>query len=390
MDRAPAILRIDMGAARGPAASLEPLGRYADLAGVGMASMIVAEEVGSGCDPLGRENKLVVAADLPAGLAPGSGRMSIGCKSPLTGGIAVSHAVGPAAVALWRLGYAALIVEGQPDDGGLWKIVIDEGGVSFSIDNRYRKLGTFHTVARLERAHAGGAAYLTIGRAGEMRLFAASVVCHAGGRRPARHCGRRGAGAVMGSKRLKAIVVVDARAATSRGAGEAPQPPAGHDPGSPYRDACGIDDPALLARLARMQDDIGVDALEVAAAIGAAMKAGLARFGDGRAALRLLAEVGRGTPLGRILGSGARVTGDALGLEWDPVAGSDALVEGVEGRTEVVFGIRDEDLARPIRALVGIGQDRQLELPLGPPEPDPRGGARPPRAAHVDRSSLEN
>ena len=55
------------------------------------------------------------------------------------------------------------------------------------------------------------------------------------------------------------------------------------------------------------------------AAIGVAMEAGLAEFGDAQAAINLVKEVGKGTPLGRILGSGAAVTGKAYGVERVPV-----------------------------------------------------------------------
>ena len=55
------------------------------------------------------------------------------------------------------------------------------------------------------------------------------------------------------------------------------------------------------------------------------MEAGLLPFGDGEGALRLVEEVGKGTPLGRILGSGAEVTGKAFGVERVPVVKSQAL-----------------------------------------------------------------
>jgi len=55
------------------------------------------------------------------------------------------------------------------------------------------------------------------------------------------------------------------------------------------------------------------------AAIGVAMEAGLAEFGDAQAAINLVKEVGKGTPLGRILGSGAAATGKAYGVERVPV-----------------------------------------------------------------------
>ena len=93
--------------------------------------MIVADEVDPLCHPLSAANKLVFAPGLLAGTAAStSGRLSVGCKSPLTGGIKEANAGGQAGQALARLGYAAIIVEGQPAGDDLWKIVINKEGVS--------------------------------------------------------------------------------------------------------------------------------------------------------------------------------------------------------------------------------------------------------------------
>ncbi|MGB6012224.1 MAG: aldehyde ferredoxin oxidoreductase N-terminal domain-containing protein, partial [Desulfobacterales bacterium] len=79
------LLRIDMGMEGGPKAGEEPLGDYAGLAGRGMTSAIVAKEVPPLCHPLGKDNKLVIAPGLLSGShAAQSGRVSVGCKSPLT------------------------------------------------------------------------------------------------------------------------------------------------------------------------------------------------------------------------------------------------------------------------------------------------------------------
>jgi aldehyde:ferredoxin oxidoreductase len=82
---------------------------------------------------------------------------------------------------------------------------------------------------------------------------------------------------------------------------------------------CGIDDLDVIAQLDRMDDDFGLDTIEMGATIGVAMDAGLAKFGDGQAAIKLVQEVGDGTPLGRILGNGAAVTGQVFGVERVPV-----------------------------------------------------------------------
>jgi aldehyde:ferredoxin oxidoreductase len=82
---------------------------------------------------------------------------------------------------------------------------------------------------------------------------------------------------------------------------------------------CGIDDLDTIAMLDRMDDDFGLDTIEMGATIGVAMEAGLAKFGDREAAIRLVQEVGQGTPLGRILGNGAAVAGQVFGVERVPV-----------------------------------------------------------------------
>jgi aldehyde:ferredoxin oxidoreductase len=82
---------------------------------------------------------------------------------------------------------------------------------------------------------------------------------------------------------------------------------------------CGIDDLDAIAELDRLDDDFGLDTIEMGATIAVAMDAGLAQFGDAQAAIRLIKEVGQGTPLGRILGSGAAVTGKVFGVERVPV-----------------------------------------------------------------------
>ena len=88
---------------------------------------------------------------------------------------------------------------------------------------------------------------------------------------------------------------------------------------------CGIDDLEAIAFLDRLDDDFGVDTIEMGATIAVAMEAGLAQFGDAEAAIKLVKEVGQGTPLGRILGSGAAVTGKVFGVEHVPVVKGQAM-----------------------------------------------------------------
>jgi aldehyde:ferredoxin oxidoreductase len=88
---------------------------------------------------------------------------------------------------------------------------------------------------------------------------------------------------------------------------------------------CGIDDLDVIAQIDRLDDDFGVDTIELGATIAVAMEGGLAEFGDAEAAINLVKEVGKGTPLGRILGNGAAVTGQVFGVERVPVVKKQAM-----------------------------------------------------------------
>ena len=77
---------------------------------------------------------------------------------------------------------------------------------------------------------------------------------------------------------------------------------------------CGIDDLDITGELIRLCNDYGLDTIEAGVTIGVAMEAGLAEFGDGKKAIELMHEIGRGSPLGYILGNGAAVTARVFGV----------------------------------------------------------------------------
>ncbi len=81
---------------------------------------------------------------------------------------------------------------------------------------------------------------------------------------------------------------------------------------------CGIDDLDAIARFDRMCDDYGLDTIDTGCAMAVAMEGGLLAFGDTRGAERYLMEIGAGTPIGRILGSGTEVTGRIFGVSRIP------------------------------------------------------------------------
>ncbi len=204
------ILRIHMGPDADPVCTETPLGDYAGLGGRAMTSTVVSKEVPPMCHPLGSDNKLIIAPGLLSGtIAANSGRISVGCKSPLTGGIKEANAGGQGAQVLARLGYAAIIIEGKPKKDSLYKVVINKNGAGIFEDNSLRMLGNYDLVEKIRHEYQTAAACISIGPAGEMKLSAATVAITDTEFRPTRHAGRGGVGAVMGSKGVKVIVLDD-------------------------------------------------------------------------------------------------------------------------------------------------------------------------------------
>lgn len=81
---------------------------------------------------------------------------------------------------------------------------------------------------------------------------------------------------------------------------------------------CMIDDIDTIARINRACNDIGVDTMDVGAAIGVAMESAVLKLGDGEAALSLVHEIGKGTERGIMIGNGCKITGEKLGAKRIP------------------------------------------------------------------------
>jgi aldehyde:ferredoxin oxidoreductase len=88
---------------------------------------------------------------------------------------------------------------------------------------------------------------------------------------------------------------------------------------------CGIGDVDEVARINHLCNQVGVDTIETGAAIGVAMEAGVIRFGDAKGAKDLVQQIGQGTPLGRVLGSGVVITGRVLGVRRVPAIKGQAI-----------------------------------------------------------------
>ena len=138
-----------------------------------------------------------------------SGRISVGCKSPLTGGIKESNAGGQPSQMLGRLGYAAIVLEGKPADDTLYQVCINKDKVEIKADNSLKMLGNYALVDKMKAEYGDKVGCISIGPAGEMKMAAASIAFTDMELRPTRHAGRGGVGAVMGAKGVKVIVVDD-------------------------------------------------------------------------------------------------------------------------------------------------------------------------------------
>ncbi|MCS7112459.1 MAG: aldehyde ferredoxin oxidoreductase family protein [Nitrososphaerota archaeon] len=171
------------------------------LGGVGLASLMLFIEVDPRIDAFSPLNKLVFAVGpLTGTIVPGSSRAVVAARSPLTLGWGESHLGGFWGVELKKAGFDALLIEGKADTPTY--IYIDDGEIEFRDASRLWGLKTSESektiLSELEDPEVKVAC---IGPAGEKLVRYASIVS---GERVA---GRTGLGAVMGSKKLKAIAV---------------------------------------------------------------------------------------------------------------------------------------------------------------------------------------
>ena len=88
---------------------------------------------------------------------------------------------------------------------------------------------------------------------------------------------------------------------------------------------CGINDIDKIAQMDFIDDDTGLDTIETGVTIGVLMEAGVLKFGDADGTIALLKEVAQGTPMGRIIGSGAAVAGRVFGVDRVPVVKGQAM-----------------------------------------------------------------
>ncbi len=196
------ILRVDL--TNGKVWTDEPDERYyrTYIGGSGFIAHTLLTEVPKGANPLGVENRLVFALGPMTGHALiGGGRNSIGAKSPLTGGYGETEVGGFWGAELRKGGYDAIIIQGiSPKPVFLW---INDGQAELRDASNLWGLGILNTSNALQKELEGYSfRSAIIGQAGENLVRYASIhtdISHV--------AGRTGLGAVMGSKKLKAIAV---------------------------------------------------------------------------------------------------------------------------------------------------------------------------------------
>jgi aldehyde:ferredoxin oxidoreductase len=158
-------------------------------------------------DPLSPENPLIFSAGPFAGTNfSNANRLSVGCKSPLTGGIKEANSGGTFAFAMGQLEIAGFTLYGASKDWVVMRIT-KEGGISYDSAAPYLGKGTNETAALLFEKYGKKIAFALCGPVGEyLGLMAGISITDTDGR-PSRLAARGGVGAVMGSKKVKAIVI---------------------------------------------------------------------------------------------------------------------------------------------------------------------------------------
>lgn len=387
------------------------------LGGRTLSSRLVAREVVAACDPLGKHNKLFFCNGALSGTTVSSAnRVSIGGKSPLTGGIKESNAGGIVGTRMAQHNLRCICLENAPPKNSPWKIVMISKAKTGLVEGDFLAgKGVYEKSELLSDRFGKDAGCITIGPAAEKLLYASGIACSDPHGVCSRYAGRGGLGAVMASKRIIAIVIVNdgdkapilideasfkeesrhvvkllkenpvsslftkfgtaamvdicqslkvlptknfhhgtmehaerinaqtmydtikARGGDGR-TQHACMHPCAIQCSNVYPDPNGkllcspieyetmalmgsnlcLKNLDTIAEMNRIANDAGVDTLDCGAAIGVAMEAGLAEFGDDQAAIGLMQEIRDLTPLGRILGSGCKVAAQVLGVTHAP------------------------------------------------------------------------
>jgi aldehyde:ferredoxin oxidoreductase len=393
--------------------------KYKKLGGRGLTSTMVYDEVDPTCHPLGPNNKLVFSPGILTGTpAPSSSRLSVGGKSPLTGGIKESNAGSSFAPSLAKMNIKAIVIEGKPKEKGKYwmaHIFMEDGEpkVTFAPADEYAGRDLYEVYEEVYDEFGKRVHVAAVGTAGEFGYGNSGIAFNDMKREPNRYSGRGGLGAVMGSKGLKLMILEDKGAPGvqyadkdlfkegakkmrdalqehaitkpqgglnsygtavlinilneagglptrnfSEGRFEGAAKIAGEaifennkqrtgeevynhgcSPGCIIQCSntvydedgkeivscveyesdwalganCGIDDLDAIAKMVKLCNAYGLDTIETGDAVAVAMDSDILEFGDTDGAIDLVEQMGKGTPLGRILGGGTAFAAKAFG-----------------------------------------------------------------------------
>jgi aldehyde:ferredoxin oxidoreductase len=171
------------------------------IGGRGVILYYLLKELTPKIDPFSSENLLIFASGVLTGTIPGGGRHAVGCKSPLTGALASGEAGGWWGVELKRAGFDAIVIQGKAlQPVYLW---IKDGTVEIRDAAHLWGKPTADTEEAIRNELGDEKIRVAqIGPGGENLVRFACIVHDR-----SRAAGRSGAGAVMGSKNLKAIAL---------------------------------------------------------------------------------------------------------------------------------------------------------------------------------------
>ncbi|MBU1207059.1 MAG: aldehyde ferredoxin oxidoreductase family protein, partial [Proteobacteria bacterium] len=195
------VLRVNLTQEKIEKNDLDPQLAQEWIGGRGFIAKILYEEISPGTDPLSPANKLVMATGPISGTFwPSAAKIVFGTKSPLTGGYGDSNLGGLLMAELKYAGYDMIILEGAAKDP--LYLFIDDDKVELRDAKSYWGQGALELEKELKKELGELFQVATIGPAGENLVKYANINHEFG-----RQAGRCGMGAVMGSKKLKAVAV---------------------------------------------------------------------------------------------------------------------------------------------------------------------------------------
>ena len=178
--------------------------------GRSLIAKLLLREVPPTCEPLGRYNKLIFSSGLIADTAiTTTGQISIGGKSPLTGGVKESNVGGSTGKKLAKLGIRALIIEDTPKNLSTKVLVLTAKKIELINAPELKGKRVDETIDTIRKKFGLNVGIICIGPAGEMKLYGSGIAVTDEKDIQIRYAARGGLGALMGSKGLKAVVIND-------------------------------------------------------------------------------------------------------------------------------------------------------------------------------------